>query len=212
MRFSSGPAAGADLVEDHRGGAADREAGRVGRQLVALPRVLAAFLQEGGEAGERGPVAAPRVVAGGVTSTIAIRAISASAASSSTRARERRGDPLRPGLARGRLEGAGDVGDEDVEDGVVGLEEALRLVLEHLVEALAGDSGDLDHVGDRGRLVALRRRHPHHRLQQPLPLRAHEVGARQILRASLGLGRIRGRIHEFRVGQCSYSVQPLRGR
>ena len=52
-----GAAPGADLVEDHRGGAADREAGGVGRQLLALRGDGAALLEEVGEPAQRRPVA-----------------------------------------------------------------------------------------------------------------------------------------------------------
>ena len=71
------------------------------------------------------------------------------------------------------------MGDEDVDDRVVGLEEAGLAAGEHLVEGLARDARGLDHVGDRGRLVALGGRDPNHRLQQPLALGADRVGRRQ---------------------------------
>jgi hypothetical protein len=73
------------------------------------------------------------------------------------------------------------VRDQHVEDRFVGLQEAGLLVLEHFVEDVFGDTGELDHVGDGCRLVAFCRRHPHHRLQQPLALGADDVSARQSL-------------------------------
>ena len=170
------PAAGADLVEDHRGGAADREAGGVGRQLVGLAGDGAAFLEEVGEAAQRRPVADPRVLADGGHLDHRHPGDVVLGASRSTRARRRGGDPVRPGLADGALEGGRDMGDEDVDDRVVGLEEAGLAAGEHLVEGLAADRRGLDHVGDRGLLVALGGGDPDHRLQQPLALGADRVG------------------------------------
>ena len=136
----------------------------------------------------------------------------ASIESSPTRAPSAAGDPLRPRAAGGGLEGTAHVGEEDVEDRLVGLEEAALLVAEHLLEGLLGDARHLDHVPDRRRFVAFCRRDAQHRLQKTLPFGAHQVGARQALRTALCFFRAwsRGRIHGFRVGQCSQAVQRLR--
>ena len=134
LQFRS--SAGADLVEDHRGGAADREARPCPPAAPRSARVLAAFLEEGGEAGQRGAVARPRVVARrGHLDHRDARDVGLGGEQLDERP-QAGGDPLRPGLVRSRLEGGGDMGDEDVEDGVVGLEKAGRLVLEHLLEGL----------------------------------------------------------------------------
>ena len=118
------PAAGAHLVEDHRGGAADREAGGVGGQLVALARVGAALLEEGGEAGQHRPVALARVIAGGGHLDHRHPGDVGLGGEQLDQGPQPGGDLLRPGLVRGRLEGGRDVGDEDVDDRVVGLQEA----------------------------------------------------------------------------------------
>ena len=105
--------------------------------------------------------------------------MSDSAASSSTSARSAAVIRSGQGSPAGGLVGAGDVGDEDVDHRVVGLEEAVLLVVEHFVEGLERDPGDLDHVGDGRRLVALCRRDADHRLAQALPLGADGVGLGQ---------------------------------
>ena len=64
--------------------------------------------------------------------------MSDSAASSSTSARRPAAIRSGQGSPDGRLEGGRDMGDENVDDGVVGLEEAGLLVVEDLVEGRAG--------------------------------------------------------------------------
>ena len=74
------------------------------------------------------------------------------------------------------------VDEDDVDDGIVGLEEAVLLAREELVEGLAGEPGGLDHVADGRLLVALGSGAADHRLQQPLALGADRVGGGQCLR------------------------------
>ena len=74
--------------------------------------------------------------------------------------------PLQPGLLGVAV---GDhLAEDPLDHQVVGGEEALVLVLEVLVEGRAGDVRLLDHVGDRGRLVALAADDPHHRFEDQL--------------------------------------------
>jgi hypothetical protein len=61
---------------------------------------------------------------------------------------------------------------EVVDEDRVGGQHAVELVVEEFVEALPADPGLLEDVGDRRRLVATRRGHPHHGSQQALALGA----------------------------------------
>ena len=158
---------------------------------VARGRVLAALLEQAREPRQRRAVALPRALAHRGHLDHRHPGDVGLGGQQFDQCPQRRRHPVGPGLAAGSLVGAGDVGDEDVDHRVVGLEEAVLLAVEHFVEGLERDTGDLDHVGDRRRLVAFRRRDADHRLAQPLPLGAHRVGLRQpMTRAPPG-----GRIH-----------------
>ena len=134
------------------------------------PRVLSPLLEERDEAGERLAVEAAGAVPGGGPLDHGQPGDVRLGGEQLDHRPQGDGDPLRPGLAGGRGVGPGDVGDDDVVDGAEGLEEAGLLVVEELVEGGAGDSGDLDHLGDGGRRVPFLRRDADHRFPQPLAL------------------------------------------
>src|ERR1700733_585159 len=67
------------------------------------------------------------------------------------------------------------MGYEDIDDGVVALQEAGLAAGEHRVESRAIDGCRLEHVVDGGRLVPLGGGDADHRLQQPLALGADRV-------------------------------------
>ncbi len=69
-------------------------------------------------------------------------------------------DPLQPGLAAVAV--GDDLGEDLLDQHLVGGEEAVVLVLEVLVEGGAGGGRLLDHVGDRGLLVPLAADHADH--------------------------------------------------
>ena len=172
---------------------------------------VAPFLEEVGEAPQRRPVADPRVLADGghLDHRHAGDVVLGRPAARPAPAGRRRSGPARA-APTAALEGGRDVGDEDVDDRVVGLEEAGLLAGEHPVEGLAADRRGLDHVGDVGRLIPLGGGDPDHRLQQPLAFGADRIGPRQCLTGT-GLGpwiRCRWRIHATSVGQSERSVQP----
>ena len=137
------------------------------------PGVLAAVLDKG-EKAVQSPAGSgsgrPRPPA--AISTIAIRAISG-LGREQLHQRPQRRPSIRSahGAPAAASKAPAKAGDEDVDDGVVGLEEADVLAGEHRVELLAGDLGPLDHVADRRRLVALGGDDPDHRLEHPLALR-----------------------------------------
>ena len=80
------------------------------------------------------------------------------------------GDPLRPRRPRLRLEAAGGVAEQVAEQDVVGGEEAVLLAGEELVEGLARDAGDADHVDHAGLRVAALGDDLDHRLEDAVAL------------------------------------------
>ena len=89
---------------------------------------------------------------------------------------QRRRHPVRPGPPLGAVPGRRDVGDEEVEPGVVGLQEAVFLVGEETLEGRRRDTGPADHRVDRRRLVAVGRGDPHHRFHDADPVMPIRLG------------------------------------
>ena len=83
-----------------------------------------------------------------------------------------------PRLAGRRVLGLLDHRDRRLDQRLDGGQEALLLVLEVLVEGAARDAGELDQVGDLGRLVALLGDCRDHRPEEPLALAAVGLLAR----------------------------------
>ena len=90
-----------------------------------------------------------------------------------------RGAVRRQPIGRQRVERIVDRGQQLIDGGVVGGEEALVLVPELLVERLARDPGTLDHVRDRHPGVSLLGDRPHHRREHAHSLRLADYRPRR---------------------------------